>query len=107
MSKCPVCEKENTGFQCQTCGFDGSRNYEQYPTFGKMVGTSESVSARRAALAQQASSETTSPRKWLIGIVAALLVFAVAILCTVPCLFGHSWASATCEKQLILRLIYV
>ncbi len=29
---CPVCGKENSTLQCAACGFDASRDYEDYPT---------------------------------------------------------------------------
>lgn len=42
--KCPVCDQENSTLLCSQCGFDASRDYEQYPTFGP-VGRMPSVSA--------------------------------------------------------------
>ena len=32
--KCPVCSGEHLGLVCQRCGFDSSRDYKKYPTFG-------------------------------------------------------------------------
>ena len=32
--KCPVCSREHPGLVCQCCGFDSSRDYTKYPTFG-------------------------------------------------------------------------
>ena len=32
--KCPVCSGEHPGLVCQRCGFDSSRDYTKYPTFG-------------------------------------------------------------------------
>ena len=42
--KCPACDQENSTLLCSQCGFDASRDYEQYPTFGP-VGRMPSVSA--------------------------------------------------------------
>lgn len=36
MHQCPVCGKENTALQCAACGFDGSRDYEGYPTLAPL-----------------------------------------------------------------------
>lgn len=35
MRNCPVCQTETSTMVC-TCGFDGSRDYEAYPTFGRL-----------------------------------------------------------------------
>ena len=32
--KCPVCSGKHPGLVCQRCGFDSSRDYTKYPTFG-------------------------------------------------------------------------
>ena len=40
--KCPVCDQENSTMLCARCGFDASRDYEQYPTFG-VVGSVPSL----------------------------------------------------------------
>lgn len=32
--KCPVCNLESSTLLCSNCGFDASRDYEHYPTFG-------------------------------------------------------------------------
>lgn len=44
--KCPVCDNENPSMLCRKCGFDSSRDYSKYPTFGP-VGRVPSVSALR------------------------------------------------------------
>lgn len=44
--KCPVCGNVNTSRACLKCGFDSSRDYEKYPTFGP-VGKAPAVSALR------------------------------------------------------------
>ena len=35
--KCPVCDKVNTSMLCPNCGFDSSRDYGKYPTFGPVA----------------------------------------------------------------------
>lgn len=35
--KCPVCDKVNTSMLCPNCGFDSSRDYGKYPTFGHVT----------------------------------------------------------------------
>ena len=32
--KCPVCDNVNESMVCVRCGFDSSRDYTKYPTFG-------------------------------------------------------------------------
>lgn len=44
--KCPVCDNVNTSMVCPRCGFDSSRDYGKYPTFGP-VGRVTSVSGLR------------------------------------------------------------
>ena len=36
-NRCPVCKEKNPSMLCSKCGFDGSCNYEEYPTFGRLV----------------------------------------------------------------------
>lgn len=50
MWKCPVCERENEQLLCDNCGFDGSCDYESYPTLKPINGTVDSVSARQKKL---------------------------------------------------------
>ena len=45
--KCPVCDQLNTSMLCPHCGFDASRDYENYPTFG-IVRNVPSISALQA-----------------------------------------------------------
>ena len=45
--KCPVCDQENPSMLCPRCGFDASRNYEKYPTFG-IVRNVPAISALQA-----------------------------------------------------------
>lgn len=44
--KCPVCDHKNSTMLCPQCGFDASRDYERYPSFGA-VSSRPSVSAMR------------------------------------------------------------
>lgn len=61
MPKCPVCEKETTGLLCRSCGFDGSRDYERYPSFGKIPEKTDSVRTRKAALAEKEKNTLRCP----------------------------------------------
>lgn len=45
--KCPVCDQENSTMLCARCGFDASRDYEQYPTFGVVGSVSSLFTLRR------------------------------------------------------------
>lgn len=45
--KCPVCDNVNTSMLCENCGFDSSRDYEQYPTFGRVGEVPSKSSLRR------------------------------------------------------------
>ena len=42
---CPLCRSENSTMVC-ICGFDKSRDYESYPTFGRITAGVPSVAAR-------------------------------------------------------------
>lgn len=74
--KCPVCGNVNTSRACLKCGFDSSRDYEKYPTFGP-VGKGPAVSARRE-LWQQNPTPPESVKKsrkipvWLMAAACAL-----------------------------------
>ena len=39
MTKCPVCDAALTADICPVCGYDRSRDYAHYPTFGQLHGT--------------------------------------------------------------------
>lgn len=54
--KCPVCTWEHPSMLCPRCGFDSSRDYEKYPTFG-IVEKSPAVSALRRAREKKQESE--------------------------------------------------
>lgn len=36
MWNCPICKRPGQGLQCRECGFDGSLDYENYPSLGKL-----------------------------------------------------------------------
>ena len=55
--KCPVCGSENKSLLCPQCGFDASRDYEKYPTFGS-VGKVLSASALRRQWEKRQPVET-------------------------------------------------
>lgn len=57
--KCPVCDQNNSSMLCPNCGFDASRDYEKYPTFGR-IKASPSVSARR--MHRQNAPKKTTPK---------------------------------------------
>ena len=58
--KCPVCDNVNTSMLCPKCGFDSSRDYEKYPTFGP-VGEIPAVSARVFRTGARNSQASTKP----------------------------------------------
>ena len=58
--KCPVCDNVNTSMLCPKCGFDSSRDYEKYPTFGP-VGRVPAVSARVFRTGARNSQASTKP----------------------------------------------
>ena len=48
MWKCPVCDQENNAATvCPTCGFDGSCDYEHYPTPFAVAGAKSTRALRR------------------------------------------------------------
>lgn len=47
MWKCPVCETENTTLLCRSCGFDGSCDFERYPSLAPVPLQTKSVSAHQ------------------------------------------------------------
>lgn len=61
MWKCPVCDRENEQPRCEHCGFDGSCDYEKYPTLGILSGTVASAAGRRAALEEPGTEERAFP----------------------------------------------
>ena len=59
--KCPVCDNVNTSMLCPKCGFDSSRDYEKYPTFGP-VGRVPSASGLRAQREESENPESVTGR---------------------------------------------
>lgn len=53
MTKCPVCEEEHTSHICPVCQFDGSCNYEIYPTLQALSAPVLAVCGRKEALARR------------------------------------------------------
>lgn len=47
MWKCPICLRENREPVCPNCGFDGSCDYEHYPTADRLTTAPESIARRR------------------------------------------------------------
>lgn len=88
--KCPVCDNVNMSRVCQKCGFDSSRDYEKYPTFGA-VGEASAVSALRQEWGKKQPEEETvivpvppelrSKKKSWLTVVActAMLVLGIGI----------------------------
>ena len=76
--KCPVCDNVNTSLVCLRCGFDSSRDYGKYPTFGA-VGKVPTVSALR----EQWRENPPPPKKkkpWLaIAVCAAIFALGIGI----------------------------
>ena len=54
--KCPVCAWEHPSMLCPRCGFDSSRDYGKFPTFGA-VGKIPAASARQKAWEEQQKPE--------------------------------------------------
>ncbi len=48
MKICPICGIEYEQLQCPECGFDPSRDYEQYPTLAPLPGDLPSLAVQRA-----------------------------------------------------------
>lgn len=58
--KCPVCAWEHPALLCPRCGFDSSRDYTKYPTFGT-VGKLSTASAQRKEWEEKQKSEAFTP----------------------------------------------
>lgn len=50
MWTCPVCAKENNSLLCTQCGFDGSCDFEQYPSLSQPAEAFDSVSRRKKVI---------------------------------------------------------
>lgn len=79
--KCPVCGNINTSMVCPKCGFDSSRDYERYPTFG-MVGRVPSTSGLR----DQWREDPTAPQ--LVKPERRVPVWLMAAICAVTMVLG-------------------
>ncbi len=89
MNKCPVCQRQNQGYQCDQCGFDGSRNYEALPTVSKVSGKTISAYKLEFAAGQACtysdSAVNSSPKEkkkrwWVIPVATAAVAAACAIV---------------------------
>ena len=116
--KCPVCGKINTSMLCPQCGFDSSRDYGKYPTFG-IPGRTPAVSAKQkqwqeaqkpvkpavppAAPPVQATQNSAPKNKWIAFFLCLFLgifgghkfyedkiAMGVLYLCTGG-LLGYGW----------------
>ena len=65
MTTCAVCGKENKTLVCSSCGFDGSCDYEKYPSFGRPATGYAPISRRRATLEAKnaAAQAAAAPQK--------------------------------------------
>lgn len=50
---CPVCETNNDTLSCTGCGFDGSCNYDDYPTLGRLLQATDTIRRRREKLEEE------------------------------------------------------
>ena len=48
MGNCPVCDKKCETLLCPECGFDGSGDYERFPTFARPARLPEAIGRRKA-----------------------------------------------------------
>lgn len=77
--KCPVCDNVNESMVCVRCGFDSSRDYEKYPTFGP-VGKGPAVSALRREWGQGDPPPPKKKKPWLaIAVCAAIFALGIGI----------------------------
>ena len=68
MWKCPVCDKENTAATvCPTCGFDGSCDYEHYPTVFAVAGAKSTRALRREWEQKPGPGMEQLLMEWFIG----------------------------------------
>ena len=68
MWKCPVCDQENTAATvCPTCGFDGSCDYEHYPTPFAVAGAKSTRALRREWEQKQGPGLDQLLMEWFIG----------------------------------------
>lgn len=68
MWKCPVCDQENNAATvCPTCGFDGSCDYEHYPTVFAVAGAKSTRALRREWEQKQGPGLDQLLMEWFIG----------------------------------------
>ena len=68
MWKCPVCETEYDALTaCPTCGFDGSCDYEHYPTPFAVAGAKSTRALRREWEQKQGPGMEQLLMEWFIG----------------------------------------
>ena len=68
MWKCPVCDQENNAATvCPTCGFDGSCDYEHYPTAFAVAGAKSTRALRREWEQKQGPGMEQLLMEWFIG----------------------------------------
>ena len=68
MWKCPVCDQENNAATvCPTCGFDGSCDYEHYPTPFAVAGAKSTRALRREWEQKQGPGLDQLLMEWFIG----------------------------------------
>ena len=58
MRKCPVCEQSSESLLCSNCGFDESKNFELYPTFGNHIASTKAISALQVTWKKEHEEET-------------------------------------------------
>ena len=62
MWRCPVCKTDNNTMHCSGCGFDGSCDYERYPTVDSLTGAPESIARRRSKYQQSRTDIQSCPQ---------------------------------------------
>lgn len=81
--KCPVCGHENKTMRCPECGFDASRDYGAYPTFGPVKKVPSVSALRQEWQRKQTPTDPPPPeppkkKLWLV-IAACIVVLALGI----------------------------
>jgi len=61
MMNCPVCDQPSGGIICESCGFDRSMDYENFPTLVPLPQNSASVSGRSRQRRTHAASLFSCP----------------------------------------------
>ena len=72
MWKCPVCEEISNTMLCENCGFDGSRDYEHYPSFAPVGAAAKAISEQREIWNRQFADNlrcgSCGERRFVIGL---------------------------------------